>query len=46
MADTCPGCGSEMKNRGPPMSAMGEMMWGRELEEYYCDNPRCSRFGR
>jgi len=46
MVEICPECGNEMKEELPPMSAMGERMWGRGLEEYYCDNPRCSRFGR
>lgn len=46
MADTCPECGSEMKNGGPHLSAMGEPMYGRGLDEYYCDNPICPRFGR
>ena len=46
MTETCSECGSELKEGLPPLSAMGERMWGRGLEKYYCDNPRCSRFGR
>ena len=41
MTETCPECGSEMKNGGPSLSSMGDPMYGRGLDEYYCDNPRC-----
>lgn len=46
MKEICPECGAEMKKGNPPYSAMGEPMYGRMLETYYCDDPRCSRFGR
>lgn len=45
MAITCPCCGHEMKEEDPPHSAMGEPMYGRYVENYYCDNTRCPRFG-
>jgi hypothetical protein len=46
MTETCSECGNEMNNGGSPMSAMGESMYRRCLDEYYCDNPICPRFGR
>lgn len=44
--EKCYECGCEMKSNRSPYSAMGEPMFGRGLDGYYCDNPRCSRFGR
>lgn len=44
MTDICPECGNELKEGNPPRSVMGELMYGRGLEEYYCDNPKCPRF--
>lgn len=41
----CPGCGQEM-DAEPPLSAMGERMHGRGVDDQICMNPRCRRFGR
>lgn len=46
MVDVCPVCGEELEEDLPPLSAMGERMWGRGLEDKYCPNPKCPRFGR
>jgi transcription elongation factor Elf1 len=41
----CSECGSEMEAEAP-LSAMGVRMYGRGVDDYVCQNPRCSRFGR
>lgn len=42
----CYKCGQEMEKDLPPLSAMGERMYGRGLEDEKCMNPRCEMFNR
>lgn len=42
----CSACGQEMRKKLPPLSNMGYRMYGRGLDDYECDNPRCKRFGK
>lgn len=40
----CPECGSEMEATAP-ISAMGERMNTRGIDDQECINPRCKYFG-
>lgn len=45
MTKLCYKCGQPCKKGLPPMSAMGERMYGRGLDPDVCDNVRCEAFG-